>query len=224
MNISPTTIIFVVIVGVIIFGPDKLPELARKLARVLHYLRQIANQAETTVRTELGPDFADFDIRNPRKFVTDKLLGEYQSIAGELDDVRGTVSGVVADTRGAVAGASATVAGLRASQPIETTVIESQPGEGEAVARQHELREGEAFERSVEHSGATAATPPAEPASATGSDADGSGHTVAGDVDAPDWRDAHVARYQAQAAEADARPAAHALPPISGVWAGSDAT
>lgn len=67
--------------AVILFGPEKLPELARKTARVLNYLRNIANDAQGRLREELGPEFADLDLTtlNPKALVTQHLLEPVQS-------------------------------------------------------------------------------------------------------------------------------------------------
>lgn len=77
--------IVLVILGVLLFGPEKLPDLARKVARVVHYLRTVANNAQTTIRTELGPGFEDFDIRDPKTFIRKHLMDEMDPL---LADVR----------------------------------------------------------------------------------------------------------------------------------------
>lgn len=74
-----------VILGVLLFGPEKIPELARKVARVIHYLRTVANNAQTTIRTELGPGYEDFDIRDPKSFIRKHLMDEMDPL---LADVR----------------------------------------------------------------------------------------------------------------------------------------
>lgn len=68
-------ILLLVVLAVIIFGPEKLPELARKTARVLNYLRGIANDARGQLREQV-PELADLDISdlNPRTLGM-KLLG-----------------------------------------------------------------------------------------------------------------------------------------------------
>lgn len=74
-----------VVLAIIVFGPEKLPELARKAARVLNYLRRIGNDARGQLRKELGPEFDNFDLAdlNPRSFVAKHLLsGE------EVEDLR----------------------------------------------------------------------------------------------------------------------------------------
>lgn len=91
-------IAFIVILAVIVWGPDKLPELARKAARLITFFRQVANNAQTSVRTELGPGFEDFDITDPkgsvRRYVmkqggldgVDDLVASLREATAELDD------------------------------------------------------------------------------------------------------------------------------------------
>lgn len=88
--------------AVIIFGPEKLPELARKAARVLNYLRNIANDAQGRLREELGPEFADLELAdlNPRALVNKHLLNPVQEelapLKSELEPLRSELEPVKA--------------------------------------------------------------------------------------------------------------------------------
>jgi len=76
VNFSMSEIVGLVILAIIVFGPDKLPELARKAARVLAYLRRIGNDARGQLRKELGPEFDDIHLGdlNPKTLVAKHLL------------------------------------------------------------------------------------------------------------------------------------------------------
>lgn len=58
-------------VAVIVFGPDKLPELARQAGQIVRKARNLANNARDELRNELGPDYADLELRDldPRAIV-----------------------------------------------------------------------------------------------------------------------------------------------------------
>ena len=58
-------------VAVLVFGPDKLPEFARQAGRMARQVREFANQARDELREELGPEYADLDLRDldPRAIV-----------------------------------------------------------------------------------------------------------------------------------------------------------
>lgn len=93
-NFDWTEILVLAALAVIIFGPEKLPELARKTARVLNYLRNIANDAQGKLREELGPEFADLELTNPRAMVTKHLLDPVQA---ELEPVKSELAPLKSD-------------------------------------------------------------------------------------------------------------------------------
>ncbi|HET6652970.1 MAG TPA: sec-independent translocase [Nocardioides sp.] len=59
------------VVGLLIFGPDRLPEFARQAGRVLRQIKQFSQNARDDLREELGPEFADFELTDldPRRAV-----------------------------------------------------------------------------------------------------------------------------------------------------------
>jgi sec-independent protein translocase protein TatB len=63
-------------VAVLVFGPDKLPEFARQAGRMARQLRTFANQARDELRDELGPEYADLDLRDldPRTIVRKHIM------------------------------------------------------------------------------------------------------------------------------------------------------
>ncbi|HQA31329.1 sec-independent translocase [Propioniciclava tarda] len=107
-----TEILALAIIGVIMFGPEKLPEFARKAARVVAYLRRVGNDARGQLRAELGPEFDDLKLSdlNPKNFVGRVLSAEDQQ---NLLDIRDELKGV----------------GTMASEGLDDvrTNIESQP-------------------------------------------------------------------------------------------------
>jgi sec-independent protein translocase protein TatB len=58
-------------VAVLVFGPDKLPEFARQAGRLARQMRAFAHQARDELREELGPEYADLNLRDldPRTIV-----------------------------------------------------------------------------------------------------------------------------------------------------------
>ena len=63
-------------VAVLVFGPDKLPEFARQAGRMARQLRQFAHQARDELREELGPEYADLELRDldPRTIVRKHII------------------------------------------------------------------------------------------------------------------------------------------------------
>jgi len=96
-------LVTLLVLAVVLFGPEKVPEYSRKAARIVHYLRTIANQAQTQLRTELGPEFADLELKDlaPRaliqKHVIDAIQDDLDQIKADLSDVRGDLEATRAD-------------------------------------------------------------------------------------------------------------------------------
>ena len=74
------------VVAVIVFGPERLPELARKAAHLLHYVRNLAGQAQDQLKEELGPEFSNVDFKdlNPKQFIKKHLLDEVDPIVADV--------------------------------------------------------------------------------------------------------------------------------------------
>ena len=63
------------VVGLVVFGPDRLPEYARTAGRTLRRIREFSDNARDEIRSELGPEFANFEFEDldPRKVVRKQL-------------------------------------------------------------------------------------------------------------------------------------------------------
>jgi sec-independent protein translocase protein TatB len=77
-NLGWEEILVLVVIGLIVIGPDRLPKMAQDFGRMLRELRKMATGAATDLKAELGPEMADFDLSSlhPRKFVENALFGE----------------------------------------------------------------------------------------------------------------------------------------------------
>jgi sec-independent protein translocase protein TatB len=64
------------VVAVLVFGPDRLPEFARQAGRFLRQVRQFTEATRNDLRSELGPEFADLELRDldPRQLVRKHVL------------------------------------------------------------------------------------------------------------------------------------------------------
>jgi sec-independent protein translocase protein TatB len=81
-DLSITKLLVLAVLGLVIFGPDQLPKMARQLGQGLRDLRRMADKARADLQEGLGPEFADFDINdlNPRSFVRKHLMEESDGI------------------------------------------------------------------------------------------------------------------------------------------------
>jgi sec-independent protein translocase protein TatB len=70
-DLSIPKLLVLMVIALVIFGPNELPKIASQAGRALRDLRRIAEGAENNLREELGPEFADLEIEdlNPKRFV-----------------------------------------------------------------------------------------------------------------------------------------------------------
>jgi sec-independent protein translocase protein TatB len=75
----------IALIGVFVFGPDKLPELARQAGRFLHQARKMATAARDEIREELGPEYADLELHDldPRNIVRRHVVEAMNDIDDE---------------------------------------------------------------------------------------------------------------------------------------------
>lgn len=118
-DIGGLELVALVILAVLVFGPDKLPKVIQDIAGFIRKVRSFSESAKQDIRSELGPEFKDFEFEdlNPKTFIRKQLtenddlreLKELRSsfdLRKEIDDVAGAVKGA-ADAPGPVAPASA---------------------------------------------------------------------------------------------------------------------
>jgi len=98
-NIGGWELVVLVLVGLFIFGPDKLPKAISDGVRMLRQLREMARSATGDLSRELGTDIQLEDL-HPKTFLRKHLLSEDDEAAlrkplqGIYDDFRGTADSV----------------------------------------------------------------------------------------------------------------------------------
>lgn len=89
-----TDIVLIIVVAVVLFGPERIPQFSRKAARLVVALRDIANNAQTQLREELGPEYADLQINdlNPKNLVRKHLSSEIAALEEARSELTGAVN------------------------------------------------------------------------------------------------------------------------------------
>jgi len=66
----------ILVVALLLFGPEKLPELAKQAAGFIRTVRKMADNAKNDLGREMGEDFSDLDLRSldPREIVRRNFL------------------------------------------------------------------------------------------------------------------------------------------------------
>ncbi|MCX4553977.1 sec-independent translocase [Streptomyces sp. NBC_01387] len=76
-DVGPLEVMTLAALAVLLFGPDKLPEVIQKTADFLRKIRAFSEEAKREVRSGLGPEFEDFEFEDlhPKTFVRKQLMG-----------------------------------------------------------------------------------------------------------------------------------------------------
>lgn len=93
IDINGPEFALLLVLAVILFGPERLPDLARKTARLVSYLRTAAGSAQEQLTRELGPGFENLDLRDlhPKSFVQKHLLADVEPV---IADVKQEINGI----------------------------------------------------------------------------------------------------------------------------------
>jgi sec-independent protein translocase protein TatB len=88
-SIGWAEILVLIVAGLFVLGPERLPSAAAWLGRAVRQVREYATGAREQLRSELGPEFDELrkpleDLRgirdlNPRRMVTKHLLDDFDS-------------------------------------------------------------------------------------------------------------------------------------------------
>ncbi|MGW6401136.1 sec-independent translocase [Streptomyces sp. NPDC055134] len=74
-DIGPLELLTLVVLAVLVFGPDKLPKVIQDVTRTIRKIREFSDSAKRDIREELGPEFKDFEFEdlNPKTFIRKHL-------------------------------------------------------------------------------------------------------------------------------------------------------
>jgi sec-independent protein translocase protein TatB len=66
-----------IVLGLFLVGPDKLPTAAKDFARMIHKVRSFTSDASKELKKNLGPGFEDLDVKDlTPKNLAKKVLGD----------------------------------------------------------------------------------------------------------------------------------------------------
>lgn len=74
-DIGPLELVALVVLAVLVFGPEKLPKMIQDVTRTIRKIREFSESAKADIREELGPEFKDFEFEdlNPKTFIRKQL-------------------------------------------------------------------------------------------------------------------------------------------------------
>lgn len=151
-DIGALELVALVVLAVLVFGPDKLPKVIQDVSRFIRKVRDFSDSAKEDIRSELGPEFKDFEFEdlNPKTFLRKQLEGnedlkELKELRGtfdlkkEMNDVADAVHGRDAQPSAVTGAANGSAAGGTADllkkpdKPLNTDTVERPPYDSDAT-------------------------------------------------------------------------------------------
>ncbi len=87
VGINGFELVALAIIAVVVLGPERLPEYAAQLARLVRGLRRMATGAREQLREEVGPELDEVDWRkldprqyDPRRIIKEALLDDIEDV------------------------------------------------------------------------------------------------------------------------------------------------
>src|SRR5690349_9943954 len=88
LGIGLPELMVILVVGLVVFGPDRLPDFARQAGRMVKQVRVMTRQARDDIRAELGPEYADFELTDldPRRAIRKHIQEVWDEDEDDKDD------------------------------------------------------------------------------------------------------------------------------------------
>lgn len=126
-DVGPLEMVALIVLAIVIFGPDKLPRMVGEAARTIRKFREFSSNARTDLKKELGPEFENLslDDLNPKTFVRKNLMGDDDDLGlKDLGELRHDLTKQLSLDDADIAASPA-----RAAHPMEKNGTRVQPGE-----------------------------------------------------------------------------------------------
>lgn len=89
-DINAWEAVIIIVLALVLIGPERLPEYAAKLGRAVRQIKQLAETAKGQLREQMGPEFDDVDWAaydprqyDPRRIVREALASDGSDEPGE---------------------------------------------------------------------------------------------------------------------------------------------
>jgi len=93
LGINGLELVVLALIAVMVLGPERLPEYAAQLARLVKGLRRMATGAREQLREEVGPELDEVDWRkldprqyDPRRIIKEALLDDIEDVFKPVSD------------------------------------------------------------------------------------------------------------------------------------------
>src|SRR5690348_8736234 len=129
-NLNGWHLLVIGLIGMFIFGPDRLPKAIADGVKMLRQLRSMARNATTDLSRELGTEITLEDL-NPKTLLRKHLLSEEdeQALRKPLEDVykdvKKDLTGIRSEANDVARGLKSTAAGTKTATPAPATAAAS---------------------------------------------------------------------------------------------------
>lgn len=148
-DIGALELLTLVVLAVLVFGPEKLPKVIQDVTRTIRKIREFSDSAKEDIRSELGPQFKDFEFEdlNPKTYLRKQLadgkdelgikeIRESFDLRKEMADVTDAVNGresASSASAGTAAAAAAAGAPDLLKKPAQPAKDERPPFDADAT-------------------------------------------------------------------------------------------
>ncbi|MER5544563.1 sec-independent translocase [Streptomyces sp. NPDC002586] len=141
-DIGPLELLTIVVIAVLVFGPDKLPKVIQDVTRTIRKIREFSESAKQDIRSELGPEFKDFEFEdlNPKTFIRKQLdsdelgLKEIRNgfdLKQEMAEVTDAVNGRESEVSASSSSSGSSASGAAAAGRVDMTKKPEELGKDE---------------------------------------------------------------------------------------------
>ncbi|QNE75114.1 Sec-independent protein translocase TatB [Streptomyces finlayi] len=141
-DIGALELLTLVVLAVLVFGPEKLPKVIQDVTRTIRKIREFSDSAKEDIRSELGPQFKDFEFEdlNPKTFVRKQLMDgddelglkeirESFDLRKEMAEVTDAVNGRESVASAGAAAGAAAASTKAVADPVATPDLLKKPAQ-----------------------------------------------------------------------------------------------
>ncbi len=144
LGVGLPEIVLILVVAVIVVGPERIPALAVQIAKGIRLLRGYANDTTAQLRSELNDLTREYNsVREELKEFRQALSTGVSSVTGEIDQVlketeaaAGSVQGIGNNGQSQAKSPGSSPAALRAAAGLAEPPSEGRPGQGVGTAKE----------------------------------------------------------------------------------------
>lgn len=102
MGLTIDKILVILVIAMVVLGPERLPGYAKKLGELTRSVKRMADGAKDRLRDEMGPDFDEVDWKqldprqyDPRRIIRDALVEDQRAAQEEGREAAGSAAPAV---------------------------------------------------------------------------------------------------------------------------------